>query len=78
MVKSSNELSTLFQFNFLNIFAFSLSESLYNAYYLFNNENYGYQIIDVKSDSFEEIHIFSFYSLQIMINYNLPILIIFT
>ena len=47
-------------FNSFEYFAFSLSESLYNAYYLFNNENYGYQIIDVKSDSFEEIHIFLF------------------
>ena len=71
-------LSPFFPIHFFEYFTLSLSESLYNAYYLFNNENYGYQIIDVKSDSFEEIHIFSFYSLQIMINYNLPILIIFT
>ncbi len=71
-------LSPFFPIQFFEYFTLSLSESLYNAYYLFNNENYGYEIIDVESDSFEEIQYFSFYSLQNMINYNLPMLIIFS
>ena len=59
---------------FNEYFALSLSESLYDAYYLIINKYILNGKFNIESDDHDEIDFCFFYSIQNMINYNIPIL----
>ena len=67
---SSNE----FPLKLTEYFALSLSESLYDAYYLIINKFILNGTYNSDSEEHKEIQFCFFYSIQNMINYNLPIL----
>ena len=67
---SSND----FPLQLTEYFALSLSESLYNAYYLLINQFILNGTLNIDKDEHSEIEYCYFYSIQNMINYNIPIL----
>ncbi len=70
-ISSSND----FPIQFIEHFILSISESLYNAYFLFINENFTNEKINTESEYYKSIEYCNYFSLQSMINFNLPIII---
>ena len=67
--------SSDFPIQFVEHFILSLSESLYNAYFLFINENFTNEKLNTESEYYKSIEYCKYFSLQSMINFNLPIII---